>query len=423
MKPKNRPRVTQKTLAFALSFLIAGGGILSAQTPASAQKPTPAKALQQPPSVPNQILVMVHPGADKDEVSDAVKDMNGKLIKTISNGRLVCQLIEVPAGKLDECMDKISKDKTHFDDAQRNVIIQKMAFPPTPDDPGYSQQYHLANMNVPAAWTLNGSGTGVTVGVIDSGVIGTEVDLTPRVGTGINLVTGGAGNTDQTPGVNPFQHGTFVSTCSMASTNNSLLGASPAFLANIIPVNVFDVNNTTSDALVLEALFYLEGQNVKLINLSVNAPVPYTFSSKKFHKVLYGAFQEYYHMGGLLFNAAGNDGQFDNNGRSPGLIVVSAIDSNSQLASFSTRGRSLWFAAPGVNIVSGAGDNTLQTASGTSFASPLAMSVAAQLWGLHPSWTNAHVLHAMEGSATSPHGSEYLYGLGQVNAGAALAQP
>ena len=132
MKPKNGPKLTHKTLAFALSFLIAGGGLLTVQTPASAQKPTAPKASPQPPAVPNQILVMVHPGADSDEVSDALKEMNGKLIKTISNGKLVCQLIEVPPGKLDECMDKISKDKAHFDDAQRNVITHKMAFPPTP---------------------------------------------------------------------------------------------------------------------------------------------------------------------------------------------------------------------------------------------------------------------------------------------------
>ncbi|CAN5496580.1 hypothetical protein BH10CYA1_BH10CYA1_24700 [soil metagenome] len=422
MKHKKTDRTTTKVLALALSMIIAGAAGLTSTAPAVAQQQRAAKS-PQPPSVPNQILVMVHSGADKDEVTDAIKNMDGKLIKTISNGRLVCQLIQVPPGKLNECMDKLSKDKEHFDDAQPNVITHKLAFPPTPDDPGYPQQYHLGNMNVPAAWSLNGSGNGVTVGVIDSGVIGTEVDLTPRVAVGINLVTGGAGNTDQTPGVNPFQHGTFVSTCSMASTNNTLLGASPAFLANIVPVNVFDVNDSTSDALILQALFYLEGQGVKLTNLSVNANVPFTFSSKKFHKVLYSAFQDYYHNGGLLFNAAGNDGQFDSNRRSPGLIVISAINSASQLAAFSTRGNSVWFAAPGVNIVSGAGDNTLQTASGTSFASPLAMSVAAQLWGLHPSWTNSHVLHAMQASATSPHGSEQLFGFGQVNAGGALLQP
>ncbi|MBI2811336.1 MAG: S8 family serine peptidase [Candidatus Melainabacteria bacterium] len=423
MKQQKTNRPLTKLLALALTLCVGGVAGLTSSAPALAQQQNAAKS-PKPPAVPNQILVMVHAGADKDEVSDAIKNMDGKLLKTISNGSLVCQLIQVPPGKTDECIDKLSKDKEHFDDAQLNVISHKLAFPPTPNDPGFAQQYHLANMNVPAAWSLNGSGSGVTVGVIDSGVIGTEVDLTPRVAVGLNVITGGAGNTDQTPGVNPFQHGTFVSTCSMASTNNNLLGASPAFLANIVPVNVFDVNSSTSDASVLEALFYLEGKGVKLINLSVNADVPFTFSSKKFHKVLYAAFQDYYrHFGGLLFNAAGNDGQFDSNGRTPGLIVISAIDSNSQLASFSTRGNSLWFAAPGVNIVSGAGDNTLQTASGTSFASPLAMSVAAQLWGLHPGWTNAHVLHAMQASATSPHGTETLFGFGQVNAGAALLQP
>jgi subtilisin family serine protease len=278
-------------------------------------------------------------------------------------------------------------------------------------------------MNVPAGWASGGSGQGVTVGVIDSGVIGTQKDLLGKVDPGFNERKGsGNGNTDQTPGSGAFYHGTFVSTCSMGKTNNALNGAAAAYLANIIPVNVFDSSNTCTDADVMNALFYLEGRNVKLINLSVNANTPYTFANPTYHPALLQATADFYtNHNGLLFNAAGNDGQQDNSPRSNGLIVVSSCTSTSTLSSFSTHGSPLWFSAPGENIVSGDGYNGLNIASGTSFASPLALSVAAQIWGLRPNLTNTQVLNIMQTTATKPAGyTQAKFGFGIVNSGAAV---
>jgi len=261
------------------------------------------------------------------------------------------------------------------------------------------------------------------VGVIDTGVIGTEIDLAGKVDPGFNERKGsGNGNTDQTPGPNAFYHGTFVSTCSMANTNNGILGAAPAYLANIIPVNVFDSNNTTTDADIINALFYLEGRNVKLVNLSVNASTPNTFANSRVHPALTNALADFYtNRNGLLFNAAGNDGQRDTNPRTNNLIVISSVTSSSTLSSFSTYGNPVWFAAPGTNIVSGDGTNQLTTASGTSFATPLALSVAAQIWGLRPNLTNAQVLSIMQTTATQPAGyTQAKFGYGIVNSGAAV---
>jgi subtilisin family serine protease len=71
--------------------------------------------------------------------------------------------------------------------------------------------------------------------------------------------------------------------------------------------------------------------------------------------------------------------------------------------------------------VSGDGYNQLTTASGTSFASPLAMSVAAQIWGLRPNLTNAQVLSIMQSTATQPAGyTQAKFGYGIVNSGAAV---
>lgn len=277
-------------------------------------------------------------------------------------------------------------------------------------------------MNVPLGWSQGGSGSGVTIGVIDSGVIGSETDLAGKVDLGWNEVTNApGGNTDQTPGPNAFYHGTFVSTCSAGLTNNGQLGASPAYQANIIPVNVFDTSSSTSDADVMNALFILEGRGVKLVNLSVNAYVQYSFAHRSIHPALSQAFDDFYNSGGLLFNAAGNDGLFDSSPLQNSLIVVSSVNSNSALSYFSNYGNPVWFAAPGSNIQSGDGTNGLSIASGTSFASPLAMSVAAQIWGLRPKLSNAQVLNIIQTTATHPPGyTKSKYGYGIVNSGAAI---
>ncbi len=280
-------------------------------------------------------------------------------------------------------------------------------------------------MNVSSGWSQGGSGAGVKIGFIDSGVIGTETDLSGKVDTGFNQVRNRAGgNTDQTPGTNPFYHGTFCATCASALTNNGTLGSAPAYAASIYPVNVFDKNSTCSDSTVLNALFWLEGKGVKLVNLSVNASVPYTFATRSIHPALSQAFDDFYlNQGGLLFNAAGNDGLEDKGAtsRSNSLICISSVTSNSTLSSFSTFGAPVWFAAPGSNIVSGSGTNSIQTASGTSFACPLALSVAAQIWGLRPNLSNATVLSIMQQTAIQPPGyTQSTMGYGIVNSGGAV---
>jgi thermitase len=411
MPPKTVSKFKWERLALGLSIVLAIGGA----NPSLAQtKGHPATA-PLPPSVPNQILVMAHSGADKDECSEALRGVDGKILKTMTNGRLTVYLVEVPKGQQQETIKKLSKDTAHFDSVQVNALAKRNF---TANDPLFPQQYGLTQMNVPAAWNLKGDGKGVTIGFIDTGIVQGQPDLAGRIDHGFNVITGGNGDSDPSTG---FQHGTFVATCAAASTANFLLGASAAYRSFLIPVDVFNGAATVSDADVLAGLFYLESRGVRLINLSVNADVPFTFANKSVHPALFAGFVDFYNGGGLLFNAAGNDGMFDNSPRTHNLIVISAINSAEKLASFSTRGNPLWFCAAGKNVVSSGAGGVALVGDGTSFATPLALSVAAQIWAQNPGLSNAQVLQIMQNTATKPPNfSQTKFGFGIPNAGAAL---
>ncbi len=407
MRLKNQSGFRQ--LAMGLSILIASVAPAFAQSKAH-------PAVQPVDVVPNQILVMAHKGADKDECTDAVREANGTVVKTITNGRITAYLVEVPAGKQQEAMTKLAKNKEHFDAVQLNHRLRANF---NANDPLFPQQYGIGQMNVPNAWNFKADGKGVTIGVIDSGVNGSQTDLAGRVDRGINIITGGPGNIDL--GSNGFFHGTFVSTCAAASTNNFSLGAGPAYRAYIIPVDAFNGTPSTSDANLLDSIFYLEGRGVRLINMSLNAEVPNTLANQAAHPVLFQAFIDFYNGGGLIFNSAGNDGQKDLSPRTPYLIVISAINANQKLTNFSTYGKPLWFTAAGKNVVSSDVNSQPLTADGTSFSCPLACSVAAQIWSRNPFLTNAQVLTRMANTATQPPNyNANKFGYGIPNAAAAL---
>ncbi|HEY9679176.1 MAG TPA: S8 family serine peptidase [Drouetiella sp.] len=404
MRPKKQSVFTWGRLALGLSLL------MSAASPSFAQPP----ALNAQQKAANTILVMPHKGADQDEINDALKNADGTIIKTMSNGRLTCYVVQVPPNEVQKAMSAISKDKKHFDGVQQNVLRKRNI---SINDPLYPQQYGLQQMNVAAGLNLKADGKGISVGVIDSGVVENN-DLVGRVDTGYNTITGGAGNSDPTNG---FQHGTFVSTCLAATTNNNLFGAAAANRAYIIPVNVFNGAEFTSDQDIIDALFYLEGRHVKLVNMSINSDVPNTFANQSANPVTFQAFIDFYNQGGLIFNSAGNDGQTDNSPRTQYLIVISAINANEKITNFSTRGTPLWFTAAGKNIVSSTATNTVEIADGTSFSSPYACSIAASIWSRNPGLTNAQVLNLMVNTATKPPNyAAKRFGFGIPNLGAAV---
>jgi subtilisin family serine protease len=134
--------------------------------------------------------------------------------------------------------------------------------------------------------------------------------------------------------------------------------------------------------------------------------------------------------GGMIFNAAGNEGSSaqDYLGSREDVIKVAATDASDCKAGFSNFGSWIDISAPGVQIWSTwhnhqfPNDDYIASLSGTSMASPMALSVAALIWSQNPAWTADQVKQKLFDTADSIGGlgcnSAYagLLGAGRVNA-------
>jgi subtilisin family serine protease len=134
--------------------------------------------------------------------------------------------------------------------------------------------------------------------------------------------------------------------------------------------------------------------------------------------------------GGLIFKSAGN-----NDDEVPtylstraDVISVAATDKSDCKASFSCYGTWVDISAPGVSIRSSyhwnefPDNDYVAYKSGTSMAAPLAASVAALIWSVHPGWTAAQIEQHLYDTADDIEGlacnSTYVgkLGAGRVNA-------
>src|SRR5262245_44628261 len=142
-----------------------------------------------------------------------------------------------------------------------------------PDDPLFGQQWAFTKVPFVAAWAADGTqGAGVTVAVVDTGVMANHPDLSGQVLTGAHFLhsdTGepvepGVGGTDDFNG-----HGTHVSGTIDAKSNNAtgVSGAAPG--VKILPVKVLcgDGNGFASD--VADGIVWAVDNGASVINLSL----------------------------------------------------------------------------------------------------------------------------------------------------------
>ena len=226
-------------------------------------------------STPDEIIVVPRAGLDSDHLEQSLSEVHGSIINTINSGLITAYLVRVDRSTIEETCSKLKKDK-NFTSVQRNLNAKVRRAPlfTVPNDPSYSSQYQMAQLNVPPTWAMRLTGRGIRIGIIDTGVLGTQIDLVPRVEIGYNAVTNQIGGNRDFAGKN---HGTAVATTLAASTDNGLLGASPAFLSSIVPVNVFDTNGDVSDFSMISAMNWLYLQGVRLVNGSLgNDEAPWT---------------------------------------------------------------------------------------------------------------------------------------------------
>jgi len=108
----------------------------------------------------------------------------------------------------------------------------------------------------------------------------------------------------------------------------------------------------------------------------------------------------------------------------PHVIAVTATDENDKLFPGAVRGPHLAVAAPGVDVMVPAPEETYQLTTGTSVAAAHVSGVAALLIERHPSVDSATVLEVLTSTAKklSPKGHDDQFGWGLIDPASALAE-
>ena len=108
----------------------------------------------------------------------------------------------------------------------------------------------------------------------------------------------------------------------------------------------------------------------------------------------------------------------------PHVIAVTATDESDSLFAQAVRGPHLAVAAPGVDVMVPAPDDTYQLTTGTSVAAAHVSGVAALLLERHPSVDARTVLEVLTSTARNlnPKGRDDLYGWGLIDPAAALQE-
>lgn len=169
-----------------------------------------------------------------------------------------------------------------------------------------------------------------------------------------------------------------------------------------------------SNISVLKAIDWSISNNLDVLNLSLGSPSSSELEKRVIKKAL--------ENGICIVAAAGNSGvneyffpaSYDN------VISVSAVDSDNNIADFSTYNDQISIAAPGVEIFSTYMNNSYQVFSGTSMASPHVAGVIALIKSLK-SFSPEELSESVFRTADSLHNSLH-FGAGLVRADKAVLE-
>jgi subtilisin family serine protease len=257
--------------------------------------------------------------------------------------------------------------------------------------------------------SLNVSGSGVTVAVIDTGVDVNHPVLKSVLVNGYDFTRNtNGGNEDVDVNANPGGNQTTVATLQQRTVavldqrTVAVLDGGPysdfghgtmtaglvhlvAPQSKIMPLKVFTATGAANDSDIIRAIYYAVKNGARVMNMSFN----YTsYSAELARAVQYANSQ-----GVISVASAGNDGlrTVVYPGGLPGVIDVASTSDNDTQSSFTNYGAPpVWLAAPGESIVTTYPWGTYAAGWGTSFGTPLVAGTAALMMGNNSncaSWT------------------------------------
>ena len=288
----------------------------------------------------------------------------------------------------------------------------------------FQRNWGLGAVHAQAAFNAGGTGQGITIAVIDTGVDPNQADLGGAVSPA---------STDIVPGRNNpagvALHGTEVAGVIGARFNGfGTIGV--AYQSTILSIRADDTTGTSctnhcqfNDFDTANAIEYAISHGAKIINMSFGADTP---DSQAFTAALRDAVA----AGVVVTASAGNDAAADPgwparyavDSRFAGSVMaVGATDQTGALASFSDQAgvaANGYIAAPGQGIVTNCtASNVCVSVSGTSFSSPHVAGALALLLQAFPNLSGRDAVDILFRTAddAGAAGTDIVYGRGILN--------
>jgi autotransporter-associated beta strand protein len=313
----------------------------------------------------------------------------------------------------------------------------------------------LAITNTYGAHGLGYTGAGVTIGVVDSGIMRNHPTLAGRVTQELIYVDPATNNTTVDDVVG---HGTWVSEIA-AGTPFAQFPGGIAPRASLVSARIIsdvepkdDGSGNGNPVTAADADFFAQTLNPALINAGVQVMnnswggIYWDTSNATINQAFAQAYQPFVvQHGGLVVFAAGNDSKSNPSDIAAlpsvapqleaGWLVAVAVDSNhpTQLASYSNacgKAMNYCLAAPGDVVVldknaTTTGSQTYWVVSGTSFAAPEVSGAAALVWQAYPYFSNDLVRQTLLGTARDlgAPGPDPVFGYGELDVGRAVNGP
>ena len=324
-------------------------------------------------------------------------------------------------------------------------ILETLAAPFNPNDPDISAypnyMYYISRIKCPDAWGINtttarGDST-IVIGIVDSGTDIDHADLKTKIrynykdpingtdddadGYVDNFRGWDISENDNNPNVDNSNHGSHVSGCAAAATDNNIGVASPGFNCRFLPVKCAKKASTTQIDNGYEGITYAADHGCQIINCSWGGPfggqygqdvVAYATNNKK----------------ALVVASAGNANNEVQNfpGSFELSLCVASTTSTDTKSSFSTFGHTIDVSSPGTDIRSTVDGGGYTNMSGTSMASPICAGAAAIVKTFYPTYTGLQVGEQLRVTADDIYSINTTYkeklGSGRINLHRALTE-